>query len=181
MKKTALTLLAIVGLASASFAGHAVVTRDYKADKTPPPPTCFNDVELQLDLFGAVGFGGEADGLMGDDTGWGGGIGVNYFFLRNVGVGLDATILGSDDTAFIYTANLIFRLPIDSACIAPYLFAGGGYAHDGDSFGVVDVGGGLEYRAVPHRVGIFSDVRWSYLFDDGQNFWTARAGVRFVF
>ncbi len=197
MKKLTISLLAITALAATSFAGTEVYSsgKDYK--KTVVEPTCFNDQELQLDVFG-VYQDGNASSHAGPirDHGWGGGIGVNYFFHRNIGIGAEgywvaarenaAAEVDSDRKAFHnINGSLIFRLPIDSACIAPYAFIGGGVVLDGDSWAVGFTGLGLEYRVVPHKVGIFIDARWNYYGDrygnGDQNNFTARTGVRWVF
>jgi hypothetical protein len=197
MKKLTTSLLAVVGLMGTAFAGHEVVStgKDYK----PIAPTpCFNDRELQVDVFGAyaVGEGPHQVGLF-RDHGWGGGIGVNYFFTRNVGIGVDATWLyakeasdtdgveGDHTTIHNFTGSLIFRLPMDESCLAPYFFVGGGFHVDGEQWASAHAGVGIEYRIVPQKVGLFADGRWTYLGDrfgnDDLNFFSTRLGVRFVF
>jgi len=59
-----------------------------------PETSCFSDHEWQVDLFGqySVGEGPNQVGLF-RDHGWGGGIGLNYFFSRNIGLGIDAAWL----------------------------------------------------------------------------------------
>src|SRR3954467_8100173 len=91
MKTLTTTLFASIALAATSFAGHEMVSsgKEFK-DKTPIPTYCFNAGELQLDVFGAyqVGEGPNHAGPI-HDHGWGGGIGINYFFTRYVGVGAE--------------------------------------------------------------------------------------------
>ena len=197
MKKLTTSLLAVVGLMGTAFAGHEIVStgKDYKA---PAPTPCFNDRELQIDVFGAYADGNAAHhaGFI-RDHGWGGGVGLNYFFHRNIGIGVDATWLyaresnnsdateGDHTTFHNFTGSLIFRLPIDEMCLAPYAFIGGGFHVDGDQWASAHAGVGVEYRIVPQRVGLFADGRWTYLGDryghGDLNFFSTRLGVRFVF
>jgi hypothetical protein len=197
MKILTTTLFASIAMAATSFAGHEVVSsgKDYK-DKTPAPVYCFNAGELQLDVFGAyqVGEGPRNAGPI-NNHGWGGGIGVNYFFTRYLGVGAEGYWIASehngaqgahDETTFHnINGSLIFRLPIDNLCLAPYAFVGGGAVLDGDKWAVGFGGVGLEYRVIPNKLGLFLDARWNYYGDryghDDQNNFTSRAGVRWVF
>jgi Outer membrane protein beta-barrel domain len=196
MKKLTISLLASIAVAATSFAGTEI-----SAGKkvVTPPSTCFNDHELQLDIFGAysVGNGPDHAGPIRDHA-WGGGIGVTYFFTRYIGIGAEGLWeAGQDNAASVGTGHngrttfhnadgsLIFRLPIDQYCIAPYGFVGGGAAMDSANWADVFVGVGVEYRVVPLKVGIFADGRWNYYgdrYDRGdQNDFTLRAGVRLVF
>src|SRR4051812_35735569 len=178
MKKLTVTLLASIALAVASQAGTEISSGKDVKSKIIPPVHCFNDHELQVDIFGAyqVGEGPDHAGPI-RDHGWGGGIGINYFFSRYIGIGVEgywiaaktnqgqireaafrdirreARDLGLDvdrDTFFdVFDAiggdrfldndrttfhnidgMLIFRLPIDEMCLAPYLFLGGGVVLD---------------------------------------------------
>jgi len=196
MKKLALSLLIGTTLAATSFAGQEIVSS--KDKHVTPLTNCFNDRELQLDVFGAyaVGHGPSHAGPI-HDHGWGGGLGVNYFFTRYIGVGAEAFWLSAhhnaakpgsdgDDTVFHnIDGSVIFRLPLDNLCLAPYGFIGGGAELDGQSWAYGFVGVGAEYRVVPSKIGIFTDVRWNYYGDrynrDDQNNFLIRAGVRVVF
>jgi hypothetical protein len=174
MKKAALSLFAIVALAGTSFAGTAVVSsgKDFKG---PVPVTCFGDQELQVDAFASYNAANKYD------DGVGGGLGVNYFFLRYVGVGVDGNIYdGNAGGVWSFSTSIIGRFPIDSVCLAPYVLAGGGYTVDGESSGTWHVGGGLEYRVVPNKVGIYGEGRYVWGGNDN-NTAQARLGVRFVF
>jgi hypothetical protein len=196
MKKLTLSLLMSLGLVGSTFAGQEMASgKEYKGG--PEPITCFKDQELQLDIFGAYADGNRPHAGQFDEHAVGGGVGINYFFHRNIGVGVDATWLyggeknGGDHsndgntTYHNFTSSLIFRFPIDEICLAPYVFVGGGFHVDGDQWASAHAGVGLEYRIVPERIGIFTDARFTYFGDrygDGdQNNIMARAGVRFVF
>ncbi len=200
MKKLTYALLASVALAATSFAGQEI--RTGKETKTVlPPSTCFNDRELQVDVFGAYVDGNSPTHAgPNKDHAWGGGIGVNYFFTRNLGVGADAYWVNGrinnaqpgsydrhqDNTQFQnYDGSLIFRLPLDRMCLAPYAFVGGGIDCEYKNWAVGFAGVGVEYRIVPAKVGIFTDARWNYYgdrFEHGdQNNFTMRAGLRVIF
>ncbi len=196
MKKLTYSLIAGLALAASSFAGQEIVSGK---DKNPVPvTTCFNDREFQLDLFGAY-VDGNAGSHAGPyrDHGWGGGVGLNYFFTRNIGVGAEGVWYDAKendakpgehfgDKAFHnINGSLIFRLPIDHLCLAPYAFVGGGAVLDGAQWAQGFFGFGAEYRVVPNKVGVFADARWNFYGDrygnGDQNNFGFRAGVRLVF
>ncbi len=82
------------------------------------------------------------------------------------------------------SASLIYRFPIDSICLAPYVFAGGGVAVDGKQWATAHAGAGVEKR-LSSKVGLFTDARWTFLGDrfgrgDLGNL-GVRAGVRLAF
>lgn len=173
MKKLTLGFLASLALVASSFAG-----KEIKDFKTPVEP-CFKDTELQLDVFGSYSGAGANGGDFGD--GFGGGIGVNYFFTRNFGVSTSGNVYDGDhDGIWHVSFDLIARFPIEgNLCIAPYALVGGGFALDGTQIGTWEVGGGLEWRAT-HSIGLFSEGRFIW---GGNNtdVAQARVGVRFVF
>lgn len=199
MKKLTYSLLAAFALVGTSFAGHEVASYSGKESKKVivPPETCFLDQELQLDVFGAYADGNRPHAGAIREHGWGGGVGINYFFTRMLGVGVDATWLYADDVQgdhngdhdrtiiHNFSGSFIVRFPSDSTCLAPYLFVGGGFHVDGEQWASAHGGVGLEYRVVPNKIGIFTDARFTYFgdrFGDGdQNNIMARAGVRVVF
>lgn len=196
MKTTVCSLLGILALAGACVAGPTPVAtgKEYKQQEFIAP-SCFADQEWQLDLFGTYADGNSGHvGLFGEH-GWGGGVGINYFFSRYVGIGAEGYWLaareegvsqGGDRTAYHnVTGSLVFRYPIESACLAPYLYLGGGAHFDGDKWASAHGGLGLEYRMLPNRFGVFGEVRWTYLGDrysrDDLNFALAKLGFRFIF
>jgi hypothetical protein len=203
MKKLSISLLASFAVVATSFAGTEISA----GKKTVTPvTTCFNDRELQLDLFGAYS-DGNASTHAGPirDHGWGGGVGVNYFFTRYIGIGAEGLWeAGQDNAASVgdhhafhhdnhdgrttfHNADgmLIFRMPLDQYCLAPYGFVGGGAEMDSANWADAFVGLGVEYRVVPAKVGIFADGRWNYFGDryerGDQNNFTFRAGVKLIF
>jgi opacity protein-like surface antigen len=191
------TLCASTILVAAAVAGDGkqiAIDKGYHA----PEASCFKDQELQIDIFGqyTVGEGPSHAGPV-RDHGWGGGIGINYFFTRNIGIGIDAAWLyakdrssvGDDDddhtTIHNFSGSLIARFPIDDKCLAPYLYVGGGAAVDGEQWASAHAGAGLEFRVQPQKMGIFVDGRWTYYGDrfghEDLNNFSGRVGVRWVF
>jgi hypothetical protein len=186
-------LFMIAAFATPAFAGEQIAVG--KSYKQPEPTLCFNEHELQLDIFGqyTVGEGPNHAGPIGDH-GWGGGLGVNYFFTRNIGIGVDAAwlyaaengALGDDHTTIHnFSGSVIFRFPNDEKCLAPYVYVGGGAAVDGEQWASAHGGVGVEFRVEPQKMGIFVDGRWTYYGDrfgygDLNNF-SGRVGVRFIF
>jgi hypothetical protein len=198
MKKLVSGIAALAVMTVVGFAGTETYTgpaaKEYKQVQTP---SCFSDHELQADVFGAyeVGKGPNHAGPI-NNHGWGGGVAVNYFFMRYFGLSAEGSWLEGHDNTSVNNegkstqfqsavGNLIFRYPIDSWCIAPYVFAGGGATMDGSSWAVGDVGVGVEYRVLPNKLGIFADGRWNYYGDrdshDNQNNFMFRLGTRLVF
>jgi hypothetical protein len=197
MKRLVFGFATLVAVAATSFAGTETysgpASKEYKQVETP---TCFSDHELQADVFGAyqVGHGPTSAGPIKDHA-WGGGVAVNYFFMRYIGLSAEGTWLEGHDNGGAHssggtqfqsaTGSLIFRYPIDKWCLAPYVFTGGGATMDGSAWAVYHIGVGLEYRIVPNKFGIFADARWNYYGErygnDVQNNFLVRAGARMVF
>jgi hypothetical protein len=141
--------------------------------------------ELSLDAF-ATGSDGSytLNHISGQrirhNTQGGAGVGVNYFFTRYVGLGVDAY---SENTTGTFidnaSANLILRLPLGESGFAPYAFGGGGqqFADAKLSYGQADAG--IEYRFC-HNVGVFVDARCVWP-DEASYYGVGRAGLRFAF
>jgi hypothetical protein len=111
---------------------------------------------------------------------WGGDVGVNYFFTRVFGLGVDVNMPDNGgnlvDAAF---ANVIGRLPLGNSGFAPYVFGGGGRTTDQTWKWMGQVGLGLEFR-FNHTVGVYTDARylWPQHSSDGL---LLRAGLRIAF
>ena len=198
MKSIALGFLATAIAATSAIAGSP----DMSKDKNPLPPEvpCFRDRELQLDIFGAYenfahdGIRDERGRPAGRDGG-GGGLGINYFFCRYVGVGVDGSLVSNREGTWNYGGKVIIRYPIEMGrlCIAPYIFGGGGgqsplhsdHRFDGydgqDAVGMGFAGLGLEWRATPH-IGVFTEGRytWTEKHSDADNT-QVRLGLRVAF
>jgi hypothetical protein len=181
MNKIALSVIASLAVASGALAGQpmAAPSKDYKA---PAPTPCFRDTELQLDVFASYTWI-TSNKLRDNQDGVGGGLGVNYYFTRHIGIGVDGQIFdGGVNGLWTFTGNLLARFPIETGgvCLAPYLLAGGGLAADGSVQGVWNIGGGVEWRIVPEKIGIYAEGRYIWNDEHGDGA-TARLGVRFVF
>ena len=169
-------ILASAALASTAFAGHEMKeSKDMKGGEAPEP--CFRDQELQLDIFGSY-----TDGVKRNEhgDGFGGGLAVNYFFIKYLGIGAEGNIYDGDvHGAWDLGGRLIVRFPIEGAvCWAPYLFAAGGVSTDGSTVGTWGAGGGIELRAT-HHIGVFGEGR--YTWGEDRDAAQARVGVRFAF
>jgi len=130
MKKLTICLLAAFAVAGTSFAGTAVVSS--KEYKQPVLGACFQDQELQLDVFysynDALHQGSKTtvkeesrtvDGFDYSKTtttstpqyfrdGSGGGVGINYFFARYFGVGLEGNWwVGVNDGSNVKTTQSV--------------------------------------------------------------------------
>ena len=111
---------------------------------------------------------------------FGGGLGLNYFFTKYVGIGGDVQMGDTGNRLVDSTsANLILRLPLDAAHLAPYVFAGGGLQIDPRSQLLGDVGAGVDFR-LNHWTGIFVDGRFIWTAKSG-DYGLLRAGMRFAF
>ena len=189
MKKIAIGLLAAGIVASSAFAGDDTISKDSKAP-APAMTPCFKDQELQLDFWGGITelSSGNREGLF--DTprrGGGGGLGVNYFFIRYLGIGVDGDIDSAHHELWNTTAKLIVRVPFDfgGLCLAPYVFTGGGgafassqYGNDSASVATYMLGGGLEYR-ITSFIGIFAEGRYTFAADSASHPDLSAASGRF--
>ena len=147
-------------------------------------PDFYRASELSLDGFGTLSLGEYtlrhlSQSRVRKSGQLGAGVGVNYFFTRYLGVGVDAYAEGTKgvfvDSA---SANVILRFPLGHSGFAPQIFGGGGRQFESDLwFG--QVGGGIEYRFT-HHVGAFLDARL-VLPEEGKSTGVARLGLRFAF
>lgn len=171
---------AAAGLALALAAGSAQAG-DYMMPMppSPEPEFCFDQNLRSFDVYGgykSVQFDNGAE----DKDGWAAGIGVNLFFNRYVGVGGEGYFFDSgDDLSFTGAGNLILRLPIDSICLAPYAFIGGGYQFGDYDQSFWQTGLGLEWK-MNQYVGLFGDARMIFAEEDADT-QLYRAGLRFSF
>ena len=154
--------------------------------KNPIPPgppiqvesvcDCFDPGKIQISLYGA--------GIIFDkgdlDDSLGGGLGFGYFFCENVGLEIDATWLATESELHNFSGSLVLRLPIKSACLAPYVLAGGGYEVDSLKQWTVHAGAGIDVRLGdgPMCPGFFADARYTWT-EEETDFTLIRAGFRF--
>jgi hypothetical protein len=179
----ALTLVA--GMAKAAHVWedpNAWTTGIFVYDTGTAPKFTAN--ELSLDLFGSfTGSEQRIEDLFETNIRhgfWGGGVGLNYFITREIGLGVDAN-MPANHGALVdeVLGNLILRLPIESIGLAPYVFGGGGRGIDPQWEWIGQAGVGLEFRFNP-TVGIFTDARYLWL-DHTSDKVLLRAGLRLVF
>jgi opacity protein-like surface antigen len=184
MKKIVIPVLACVALASSALAGQEIAESKASKEYTAPAEPCFREHEFQLDLFGSWT---ESDHDNIHRSGWGGGLGLNYFFTRNIGFGVDGNVydgirnVDAGEVVWDFSGRVIVRFPIENGetCLAPYLFGGGGILFDSTTVGTFHGGVGIEFRPT-HNLGIFTEGRYSW----GANDFDAaqvRAGIRIVF
>ncbi len=141
--------------------------------------------EFSLDVFGTASLGQYTiEHPSGDrvrqNTEFGAGVGLNYFFTRYLGLGGDVY---SENTTGVFidsaSASLILRLPLGQSGFAPYVYGGGGYLFELGDVWFAQVGAGIEYRFTPH-IGTFLDARMVWP-DETKYYGVARLGVRFAF
>ena len=155
MKSKTLALLAASAIASTSaFAGDTT----YVASKTYVAPeirtSLYPDHEFTIDLFGTYAFTESTNERILGDHAFGGGLAVNYFFTKYIGLGIEGQALKnqlkseSDDVNGLAALNLFYRHPLGDSGWAPYIYVGGGvlFNTDNASFGdvVSDVGDDIE-------------------------------------
>ncbi len=174
MKTLAISALSALAITTGAFAGQPMTGKDYKG----MPEPCIADTELQLDVFGSYN---DTVGKNRHGDGFGGGLALNYFFMRYLGVGVEGNIYdGGKDAIWGVGGRLIARYPIDSACFVPYVFAAGGVQGNDDTVGTFGLGGGLEYRVIAQKLGIFAEGRYTWAGSDDDSA-QVRFGVRVVF
>jgi hypothetical protein len=147
-------------------------------------PTRYTAQELSLDLFGTYM---HAENKIEDifktsikHGTWGGGVGLNYFIIRNIGLGADINMPDNrGNLVDSVLGNLIVRFPIADSGWAPYLFGGGGRGTEPAWEWLGQAGVGCEYRWNP-MTGIFVDSRYVWA-DKSFDRLLFRAGLRFVF
>jgi hypothetical protein len=175
---TLLLLAATSALADETVGGDRTVTLDRSNDY-------YRANEFSVDGFGMASLGRYSiEHISGQrvkhNARLGAGAGVNYFFTRYFGLGIDGFSENTRGT-FIDTAsaNLIFRIPIGQTPLAPYVFAGGGHNFDNVRTSFGQAGAGLECRFTRH-LGVFVDGR-AIVPDRTKYYGVARLGMRVAF
>ncbi len=137
----------------------------------------FPSNQLQLDAFGTYA---TRDRFGASENHGGGGLGLDYFFWRYVGIGVDSYI---EEWKCPYRVNgsgiLRFPLPEPLHHLAIYGFGGGGREFKYAAQYTYHGGGGLELKLNRH-FGIFADGREVFP-DRTPNYTLVRAGVSFGF
>lgn len=155
------------------------------ADRDAPAEQLFLEKEVNLDIFGSVSVGQEVvenltDERVKDNGRLGAGLGLSYFFNRNIGIGADAYTENWNHSFVDNTSgNLIVRFPIDKIHLAPYIYGGGGYQFDPTGLWFAQAGAGVELRFT-RQIGIFADARY-VMTDEVRDIGVGRAGLRLAF
>lgn len=180
MKKLVLGIVSAVACSSLWAGGIEPVSKVVEEKVVQEQqPCCFKAGEIQLDAFGAWAASTDSNAIL-ENNAWGGGIGVNYFITKYIGVGVEGDYLAADSGLWIASGSLIARLPIEGAlCWAPYAFVGGGGMWDGSSVGLGHAGAGIDVRLTP-RIGLIVDSRYCTNFGE-ESFVLTRTGLRFSF
>jgi len=111
---------------------------------------------------------------------WGGGVGLNYFFTREIGIGVDANVANNGGNFIDHAlGSVIARWPFEPSGWAPYIFFGGGRGFDPSWEWLGHFGIGAEYRFNP-ITGIFMDSRYIWHEKSYDRIYF-RAGFRLVF
>jgi hypothetical protein len=175
MRFKELLVIAVLGVGTLNMVAAESTYWNERMRYDRESPTLFHANEFSLDLFGTYAdrdkFGGKGDF-------WGGGLGLNYFPNRYVGIGGDSYL---EEWRWPYRANgsLILRLPIDKAGLAPYVFGGGGREFKYAPQWTLHAGGGLELRLNQHT-GFFGDGRRVFA-DKTRDYTLVRFGMRVGF
>jgi hypothetical protein len=168
IKSAALTLL--ITAATSAFAAEDYWKQRFRYD------TSSEDLfapGFSLDLFGTYA---DRERRGGEEDRWGGGLGLNFFFHRMVGVGIETH---TDRWKLPQEAHVsaIVRVPTRFG-LAPYAFAGAGRDWDIAQYSW-HAGGGLELK-LNRYTGIFADGRAIFP-EDTPDYAYARAGLRLGF
>jgi opacity protein-like surface antigen len=148
----------------------------------------YNANELQLDMFGTYSHAiAHFDDIFDHSWRhgrWGGGVGMNYFFTKYIGIGVDTFFQEKGHFFNNVSGDVFARLPIANSGFAPYIFGGAGWRDGSSVLGsghAIDEltahgGVGLEYRFNPH-LGVFIDSRYTWT-DKTSDESLTRAGFR---
>lgn len=177
MKKNIATLLLTLALAGSALAG---TTRDYSKNVQNTAPVQSSDCFGPGLAFGA--FGGAMFPSHRGESVAGGGILAEYFFNENLGLQGSYGVYATNSEHHQADGSVVFRVPIHSLCIAPYIMGGGGLGTNAVTRGDFHVGGGLEARfSSACRVGVFVDGNYHFATGNRTDFTVARLGVKFRF
>ena len=180
MKKQFLALTMALGLTSAGALAGTPVALDSKNPIVVPEP-CYKAGELVVKPFYDITLIDDAPyGHYGDDTLYGGGLAVDYFFTECLGIGVEGYWVDDDSVLHSYNVNLTARTTLGSDCLSVYAIGGGGVWTNGETLGSAHIGGGLEYRFCD-RFGVFADGRYKWLDGGDITLTSVRIGVSIVF
>src|SRR5262249_54579507 len=148
-KRALLSTLVVIALIVPSFAAGQEVSAPKEGETSCA--ACYKDQEWQVSLF--YSFSNHPT-----NGGFGGGIGLDYFFHRYVGIGLEANWVPAGEKDALITevvGNVFLRYPLElndgRFFIAPYLLGGAGGLWDSNrSASEGHIGAGLEWRFHEH-------------------------------
>jgi hypothetical protein len=170
-------LLAIAAAAMLSASTSQAATWKERVTYQREGVDVFPANQLSLDAFGTYA---DRDRVGNTMNRLGGGLGLDYFFTRYIGIGADTYI---EEWKWPYRVNgdAILRLPLQErwAGIAPYALGGGGREFKDIPQYSWHVGGGMEFKFNPHT-GIFADARRVFP-DKTPDYTLVRAGLRIGF
>ncbi|MCF6311220.1 MAG: porin family protein [Verrucomicrobiales bacterium] len=172
-------LLSTLAILTASFSLATAGDYSAKAPVAPAPVagcTAFDPgFEMSAYLAGELPSGG-SDAI-------GAGIGFAYFFTENIGIDTNYAAFNSDPAVHHFiTADLVLRFPIKSACIAPYVFGGGGVVANSSTETLWRIGAGVDYRpAALGNIGLFADGSYNWIGGNISDTTIVRLGVRLPF
>lgn len=176
--KTLLPLVLATLLASSAFGG---TTYSAKSSKMVQPvateETCFAP-GWALGVFGGALFPSHNDNAVG-----GGGVLGEYFFTEQFGFQADYGVYATSSQHHQFDGSLVWRFPIKSICVAPYLMAGGGFSTNSEQEGDFHAGAGIEcrFKSLNH-MGVFLDGAYHFHgSNNDRDFTIARLGVKFPF
>jgi hypothetical protein len=183
MKKQLLALTIALGFTSAGAwagedsGGKAAIGKN---PVTLPPSSLYNAGELVIKPFYDITLIDSGKEHYKDDELYGGGLAVDYFFTKQLGIGVDGYWLDDSSVVHSYNVNLTARTTLLCDALSIYAIGGGGVFTNGDTLGSAHIGGGIEYRFCS-SFGIFADGRYKWLDGGDVTLTSVRMGVSFVF
>lgn len=175
MKRHCLSALVLTAAFLTASAWAGPDDKDLKRSIMETEPEYFRAHEFSGDIFAL--YARPEEGVLKD--GFGGGIGMNYFFTKCIGLGLDGYWWEGPHVIHNVDAELIARYPFEKIHLAPYAFGGVGGTFNSESQFSGNLGLGVEYRFTPH-IGVFTDGRY-VIEDKTNNLGLVRLGVRYAF
>lgn len=181
IKSALLSTVIVIALTLPSFADEEVTSPGESIASVASCAICYRGHEWQFDLF--YSFSNHPT-----NGGFGGGFGLDYFFQRYVGIGLEGNWFPGGEKDAVITqviGNVFLRYPLEPNggrfLITPYLFGGGGGLWDSKRSAVEGhIGAGFEWRFTEHW-GVFADLRNAWTTYQGVDIVEFRSGVRFAF
>jgi len=170
-------LVTSMALASSAFAGPIEYTGKAAKDVIEPPlPPCGCQCFAPGLAMGI--FAGYYNPYDCGSSAWGGGALAEMFFTENFGLQLSYGAYNTKSTHHQIDGDIMYRVPIKSLCIAPYVMVGGGIGANSVNTGSFHAGGGIEARFdALNCMGLFVDVAYHWAQDD-MDFLVVRAGIK---